>query len=120
MEKRVSALEASSTQNVAVAKADIPQKSLDFLGQTEISGFASASYLYDFNNTKGSRTVVGRTFDTHANQFALNKFKLALEKPIDYNPTNWAVGYRADLIFGQDAAAIHSFSAPGRLFQPGN
>src|ERR1035438_4252588 len=29
-------------------------------------------------------------------------------KPIDYNPTNWIVGYRADLIFGQDAAVIHS------------
>lgn len=112
LEKRVSALESGSTQNVALARSDIPQKSLDFLGQTEISGFVSASYLYDFNSTHGSRAVVGRTFDTHANQFAMNKFKLALEKPIDYNPTNWLVGYRADLIFGQDAAAIHSSSAP--------
>jgi len=108
LEKRVAALEGASTQNLAVAKSDIPQKSLDFLGQTEISGFVSASYLYDFNDTHGTHTVVGRTFDTHANQFAINKFKLALEKPIDYNPTNWAAGYRADLIFGEDAAAIHS------------
>ncbi len=87
LEKRVSSLEGISTQNLAVAKADIPQKSLDFFGQTEISGFASASYLYDFNKTHGSQTVDGRTFDTHADQFAVNKFKLALEKPIDYNPT---------------------------------
>ena len=108
LEKRVSALEGSSTTSVSIAKSDIPQKSLDFLGQTEISGFASMSYLYDFNDTHGSKAVVGRTFDTHANQFAVNKFKLALEKPIDYNPTNWAAGYRADLIFGQDAAVIHS------------
>jgi hypothetical protein len=108
LEKRVSSLEGISTQNLAVAKADIPQKSLDFLGQTEISGFVSASYLYDVENTHGTRTVDGRTFDTHANQFSLNKFKLALEKPIDYNPTNWAAGYRADLVFGQDAAVIHS------------
>jgi hypothetical protein len=108
LEKRVSALEGSSTTSVSIAKSDIPQKSLDFLGQTEISGFVSASYLYDFNDTHGTRTVDGRTFDTHANQFSLNKFKLALEKPIDYNPTNWAAGYRADLIFGQDAAVIHS------------
>ena len=119
LEKRVSSLEGVSTQNLAVAKADIPQKSLDFLGQTEISGFASASYLYDFDSTHGSRTVVGRTFDTHANQFALNKFKLALEKPIDYNPTNWIVGYRADLIFGEDAAAIHSASPHGGTFNLG-
>jgi hypothetical protein len=107
LEKRVGALE-SSTGNVALAKSDIPQKSLDFLGQTEISGFVEASYLYDFNNTHGSQTVVGRTFDTHANQFAVDDFKLALEKPISYNPTNWVVGYRADLIFGQNAAVIHS------------
>jgi hypothetical protein len=119
LEKRVSALEGASTQNLAVAKSDIPQKSLDFLGQTEISGFASASYLYDFNDTHGTHTVAGRTFDTHANQFALNKFKLALEKPISYNPTNWAAGYRADLIFGEDAAVIHSVSPHGGSFNLG-
>ena len=107
LEKRVATLEAG-TGNVAVAKSDIPQKSLDFLGQTEISGFMEASYLYDFNSTKGTHAVVGRTFDTHANQFAVDDFKLALEKPISYNPTNWVVGYRADLIFGQDASVIHS------------
>lgn len=105
--KRVAALEAG-TGNVAVAKSDIPQKSLDFLGQTEISGFLEASYLYDFNDTKGTHTVVGRTFDTHANQFDVDDFKLALEKPLNVNPTNWAAGYRADLIFGEDAAVIHS------------
>src|SRR6266850_3476474 len=121
LEKRVAALEGSGTQNATVAKTDIPQKSLDFLGQTEISGFVSASYLYDFNKTHGSQTVVGRSFDTHANQFTVNKFKLALEKPIDYNPTNWIVGYRADLIFGQDAAVIHSFDNPhGTTFNLGN
>ncbi len=108
LEKRVSALEANSTQNLAVAKSDIPQKSLDFLGQTEISGFMEASYMYDFNDTKGTHTIVGRTFDTHANQFTVDDFKLALEKPISYNPTNWAIGYRADLVFGQDASVIHS------------
>lgn len=118
LEKRVAALEGG-TGNVAIAKSDIPQKSLDFLGQTEISGFVSASYLYDFDSTHGSRTVVGRTFDTHANQFALNKFKLALEKPISNNPTNWAAGYRADLIFGEDAAVIHSASPHGGTFNLG-
>src|SRR5258706_13809105 len=73
LEKRISALEGSSTQNMMIAKSDITQKSMDFLGQTEISGFASASYLYDFDSTHGSRTVVGRSDDTQANKFALNK-----------------------------------------------
>jgi hypothetical protein len=112
LEKRVAALEAG-TGSVALAKSDIPQKSLDFLGQTEISGFLEASYLYNVNrgpNVIGAPAppVVGRAFDTHANQFVVDDFKLALEKPLNVNPTNWAVGYRADLIFGEDAAVIHS------------
>ena len=112
LEKRVTALEGlpgMSTQNVALTKADIPQKSLDFLGQTEISGFVSASYLYDFNHAN----PVGRLYDIHNDQFSINKFKLALEKPIDYNPTNWNAGYRVDLIFGEDAAVIHSGNPAG-------
>jgi hypothetical protein len=108
LEKRVAALETNGNTQM-VAKADIPQKSLDFLGQTEISGFVSASYLYDFKDAQaGPKTVTGRTFDTHADQFAVNKFKLALEKPFVSSPTNWTVGYRADLIFGEDASVIHS------------
>ncbi len=118
--KRVAALE-SGTGSVAVAKSDIPQKSLDFLGQTEISGFMEASYLYDFNTTRGSQTVVGRTFDTHANQFVADDFKLAFEKPYVSSPTNWTVGYRADLIFGEDAAVIHSsFNSGTTSFNLGN
>jgi len=105
LDKRIAALEAS-TGNVAVAKSDIPQKSLDFLGQTEISGFMEASYLYNIN--RGPAPVLGRTFDTHPNQFVVDDFKLAFEKPYVSSPTNWTVGYRADLIFGEDAAVIHS------------
>jgi hypothetical protein len=104
LERRVAELEGRSTQEVAVAKADIPQKTLDFLGQTELSGFVSASYLYNF----AGKNPVGRTFDVNNDQFTFNKFKLMLEKPVDYNPTNWVVGYRAGLIFGQDASVIHS------------
>jgi hypothetical protein len=105
LEKRVAALEAG-TGSVALAKSDITQKSLDFLGQTEISGFMEASYMYNIN--RGTAPVLGRTFDSHPNQFVVDDFKLALEKPLNVNPTNWAVGYRADLIFGEDAAVIHS------------
>jgi hypothetical protein len=117
LEQRVAQLEGRSTQEVAVAKADIPGKTLDFLGQTELSGFASASYLYNF----AGKNPVGRTFDSNHDQFSFNKFKLMLEKPIDYNPTNWLVGYRAGLIFGQDAAVIHSGNNnAGTTFNLGN
>jgi Putative beta-barrel porin-2, OmpL-like. bbp2 len=116
LEQRVAELEGRSTQEVAVAKTDIPQKTLDFLGQTEISGFVSASYLYNFSKSSvagASPAVAGRGFDGNNNSFTLNKFKIALERPIDANPTNWAAGYRADLIFGQDAGLIQSLNAGG-------
>src|SRR5271165_1698334 len=51
LEKRVGTLEqgtgkvATATAPATAAAPVITQKSLDFLGQTEISGFAEASYL---------------------------------------------------------------------------
>jgi hypothetical protein len=55
----------------------------------------------------------GRLYDSRHDQFMANKFKLALEKPVDFSPTNWNVGYRADLVFGQDAEKIHSGNPAG-------
>jgi hypothetical protein len=111
LEQRVADLEGRSTQQVAVAKSEIPQKTLDFLGQVEMSGFVSASYIYDFSKpTRGgtSPTIAGRLYDSNNNTFTPDKFKLVLEKPVDFNPTNWNAGFRADLIAGKDAEVIHS------------
>ena len=111
LEQRVAELEGRSTQQVAVAKSEIPQKTLNFLGQVELSGFVSASYFYDFSKgTVGGATpmIAGRLFDANNNSFIPDKFKLTLEKPVDFSPTNWNVGFRADLIAGKDAEVIHS------------
>src|SRR5439155_23396221 len=70
LEQRVAELEGKSTQ--AVTSASIPSKTMDFLGQTEISGFASASYLYNF----AGKDAVGRSFDANHNAFTFDKFKL--------------------------------------------
>src|SRR5437870_3831334 len=63
LERRVAELEGKTTQQVAVAKADVTQRTLDFLGQTEISGFVSASYIYDWRQTGtggANGTIPGR------------------------------------------------------------
>lgn len=105
LEKRVAELEDKGPQ-VAVDKG----KPWDaWLGSTKFSGYVSSSYLYNFNRDK---TVNGREFDTDHNEFMLNKLKLVFEKPVDYSATNWAVGYRADLIFGEDAKAIQPIKGP--------
>lgn len=112
LEKRVAELEGKGTQEVAVAKSSIPEKTLDFLGQTEISGFVSASYLYDFSQ-HGATTIAGRGFDGRNNSFTLNKIKLTLDKPVTCSGEKWDAGFRADVIFGQDAGLIQSFNAGG-------
>jgi len=73
-----------------------------------LSGYADAGYSL---NTDSSANAMGRTVnnvrfggDTNTRGgFNLNAFKLALEKPLgDKNDFN--AGFRADLMFGQDAA----------------
>ena len=38
----------------------------------------------------------------------LNKFKLTLENPVEYSAAKWDAGFRADLLFGQDARTIQA------------
>jgi hypothetical protein len=80
-----------------------------WLGSTKFSGFVSSSFLYNFNRSK---EVTGRTFDIRHNEFQLNKLKLTFEKPVDYNAEKWDAGYRADLIFGEDAQVIAPINGP--------
>jgi hypothetical protein len=100
LEDRIAELEGKGPE-VAAAKGS-PWSA--WVGASKLSGFASASYLYNFNHTDAR----GRSFDVNHNEFSLNKLKLTLEKPVDYSGEHWDAGYRADLIFGQDAKSIQS------------
>lgn len=101
LEARVAELEEKGPA-VAAAKGS-PWES--WIGSTKFSGFASASYLYNFNRTD---TIYGRSFDVDHNEFSLNKLKLVFERPVDFSPDKWDVGFRSDLIFGEDASLIQS------------
>ncbi|MEK7707981.1 MAG: porin [Verrucomicrobiota bacterium] len=114
----------TKTGHLFEADADsFKAKMAEYFGKVHFSGFASASYLYNFNRPGNLTPSVGgvggggggatdytrgRSFDGAHNEFAINKLKLVLEKPVDYSATNWDAGFRADLIFGQDAALIQS------------
>jgi hypothetical protein len=114
LRRRLELLEGSSTQDVYVAKSSIPEETLKFLGQTQMSGFVSASYFYNFNSppadmVTGNRQNTGRGFDTLHDEFMANKFVLILTKPVDYNAFDWQAGYYAELILGQDAAFTQAY-----------
>lgn len=60
-----------------------------------------------------------RAFDVDNNDFNINAFKLALEKALPDENT-WAAGFRADLMFGEDAGILNgqAFTDGGVAAQP--
>ena len=102
LERRLSLLEDRSTGDVFVVKADIPDSTIAFLKQTEINGYVSSSYFYNFNHP-GDHLNTGRGFDVRSDEFMANKLVVRFDKPVDYSAFDWKAGYTAKLIFGQDA-----------------
>ena len=102
LERRLSLLEDKSTQDVYVAKEKVPESTLKFLQQTEIDGYVSASYFYNFNQP-GNHENTGRGFDARADEFMANKLVVRIGHPVEYSAFDWLAGYSAKLILGQDA-----------------
>lgn len=105
-EKPAIPLEVKPIEAPPAHAAEAPQP-VDFFKNNKLSGFLSASYLYDFNKP-ATDTSTGRSFDINHNEFTINKFKLTLENSVDYSGEKWDAGYRGDLIFGQDALLTQS------------
>lgn len=77
-----------------------------------LSGYVDAGYSYDFagNHTIGSRFPTdGGSLGGTGSNFSLNAFKLALEKPLS-TKNEFSAGFRADLIYGDDAAGLSNGS----------
>lgn len=75
-----------------------------FASGVRLSGFADASYVFNFNEPKSRKNTV-RVFDTEANGFQPHAFELVLEKPVSAESP---VGFRADVDFGADAEVVGS------------
>lgn len=78
----------------------IPAETQTFLGQTKISGYLAGSFFHNFDS---GAIADGSQLTGQKDEFMLNQFKLALDKPVDASPDKWDAGYTAHLIFGQDA-----------------
>jgi len=101
LEQRVAQLEGS-----ALTTNTLPAQTLAFLGKSTLSGYVSSSFFHNFNDSAPVGGYVNKN-----DQFAANKLKLALGKPVDYNKDKFDIGYRADLIVGEDAKFINSFTS---------
>jgi hypothetical protein len=119
LERRLAIVEETLSGETFVKKEEVTETTLGFIGGTELSGYVSASYFYNFNRP-GSHENTGRGFDTQHNEFMINKAVVRLEKPVEANAFDWQAGYKVSLIFGQDAgftqAAGLDLGSNGDLF----
>ena len=51
---------------------------------------------------------VGYLWNRTSGEFTLNKFKLTVDKPVEVQGDNWDAGFRASLIYGQDAPYVNT------------
>lgn len=120
LRKRLEIVEEKLGAEPYVEKEGVTETALGFIGSTEISGFVSASYFYNFNRPDDGLNKA-RGFDTRHNEFMANKLYLALEKPVEYGAIEWNAGYKAALLLGQDAeftqASGLSLGDNGDLFE---
>ena len=72
---------------------------------TTISGYVSTSFAYNFN-TAVEGVDSADSLGTHkANGFNLDVVNLTVEKPLD--ESEWAAGYKAEMLFGPDATGYN-------------
>ena len=95
----------------SAAKADEKQPTYleTALSSTTISGYVDTSFEWQMCNQDG----VGIPFrgDNKRDGFNLNVVKLSLEKPLD--ESEWASGYKVDLLFGPDAVGYNPIQQSG-------
>lgn len=79
------------------------------LSSTTISGYVSTSAIWKVGN--GNVNMPGRSFDGTGKQdgFNLDVAKLTVESPLD--ESQWAAGYKVDLLFGPDANSYGTTSS---------
>lgn len=71
------------------------------LTSTTLSGYVNTSIHWNTGSGNGFTPPVAYNGSGKQDGFNLNAIKLAIEKPLD--EAQWAAGYKAELIFGDDA-----------------
>ena len=95
-----------SVASVAQAQESHPVNTL--LSSTTLSGFVDTSAIYNVGTGSHVANRFVNTGSDRQDGFNLNSVNVQLEKPVDEG--TWSAGYKAELMFGPDAAVM-----PGRL-----
>jgi len=105
----VGVVSLASAVNAEEAKMNALQTALS---STTISGYVDTSIEWAENDYTGGTFPLTIPFrdsgSTKSDGFNLNVVKLSLEKPMD--ESEWASGYKVDLLFGPDAVGYNTVS----------
>ena len=109
LRKRLEAIETVA-QKEGLVPSGGSKPTVSALSEMQISGFVQASYFYNTARPKDGKSDA-YLWNTTDNSFSLNKFKLTINsKPVATD--KWDAGYKASLMFGEDAPQLNS-PAPG-------
>lgn len=109
LKKRLENIEALAVKEGILAKDKAPNKTLKFLAESEISGFVTGSYFYDFSKPQDGVSN-GYLWTRNHNSLSLNKVKLALQRKVKAGD-EFDVGYKVAMIWGQDAPIVNTGGA---------
>jgi hypothetical protein len=84
------------------------------MDQITISGFVQASYFYNTQRPAGDQSAT-YLWNTQDNSFSMNKFKLTVASaPVATD--KWDAGFKASLLFGDDAPVLNTPSTGNTSF----
>lgn len=108
LRKRLDALE-----NVAKKEGILPSgqpKTVSALSEITLNGFVQSSYFYN-TREPADKASDGYLWNTTHNSFSINKVKLTLaSKPVERSGDKWDAGFRASMIWGEDAPVVNTGS----------
>jgi hypothetical protein len=84
----------------------------DFLNKSKINIFGHVEGSWTHNFSSGDHFIPGRAFDVENDDPALNQLDLTIERLTAPSPSQWDIGGRVEMIYGEDSRFIHSL----RLF----
>ena len=86
----------------------MPTNAIKALSDIQISGFVTGSYFYDTSDPE-DRKSNGYLWNTSEDSFSINKVKVTIASaPVERSGDSWDAGFRASLIFGEDAPIVNT------------
>ena len=111
LHKRLDTLEALAQKEGLLPSGTTAPQFVAATSSITLSGFVTASYFHDSSEPPASIGHIspGYLWNRVNDNFTLNKIKLTLASPAVQNTgEKFDVGYRASLIYGQDAPIVNS------------